>query len=129
MLVPFPIAAFVGALVCDLIGTADAFWFRACEYLLGAGVIMALLAALMGLTDFLGDRRIRALSIAWIHLLGNLIVVLIEAFNWYRRYSNETTDSFNTILSLAAVLLMLVTGWVGWEMVYRRRVAVADDGL
>lgn len=29
MLVPFPIAGFVGALVCDLVGTADPFWFRA----------------------------------------------------------------------------------------------------
>ena len=36
MLVPFPIAGFVGALVCDLIGTADPFWFRASEYLLAA---------------------------------------------------------------------------------------------
>ena len=56
MLVPFPIAGFVGALVCDLIYQpgGDIFWFRASEYLLGAGVAMALLAAVMGLIDFLG---------------------------------------------------------------------------
>jgi uncharacterized membrane protein len=126
MLVPFPIAAFVGALVCDLIGTADPFWFRASEYLLGAGVVMALLAAVMGFTDFLGDARIRAITIAWVHFLGNLVVVLIEAFNWYRRYSSGMADSTGTILSLLAVLLMLVTGWLGWEMVYRRRVAIAN---
>jgi uncharacterized membrane protein len=127
MLVPFPVAGFVGALVCDLVGTADPFWFRASEYLLAAGVIMALLAAVMGFTDFLGDARIRALNIAWMHFLGNLVVVLIEAFNWYRRYSSGMTDFTGTILSVAAVLLMLVTGWLGWEMVYHRRVAVADE--
>jgi uncharacterized membrane protein len=127
MLVPFPIACFVGALVCDLIRTADpVFWFRASEYLLGAGVVMALLAAIMGFIDFLGDARIRALAIARFHFLGNLIVVLIEAFNWYRRHSAGAFDSTGLILSLTAVLLMLVTGWLGWEMVYRRRVAIAS---
>jgi uncharacterized membrane protein len=127
MLVPFPIAGFVGALVCDLIGTSDPFWFQASEYLLGAGVVMALLAAMMGFTDFVGEPRIRALTIAWVHFLGNLVVVLIEAVNWYRRYSSGVADGTGTTLSVIAVLLMLVTGWLGWEMVYRRRVAIADE--
>ena len=129
MLVPFPIAGFVGALVCDLIGTADPFWFRASEYLLGAGIIMALLAAVMGFIDLMGEPRIRALTIAWVHFIGNLVVVLIEAFNWYRRYSSGAGDTTGLVLSLIAVLLMLVTGWLGWEMVYRRRVAIADEVL
>ncbi|RUW77628.1 MULTISPECIES: DUF2231 domain-containing protein [unclassified Mesorhizobium] len=127
MLVPFPIAAFVGALVCDLIGTGDPFWFQASEYLLVTGVVMALLAAVMGFTDFLGEPQIRALPIAWVHFLGNLVLVLIEAVNWYRRYSSGAADSTGLVLSILAVLLMLVTGWLGWEMVYRRRVAIADE--
>jgi uncharacterized membrane protein len=126
MLVPFPIAALVGALVCDLIGTDDPFWFRASEYLLGAGVVMALLAAVMGVTDLLGDARIRALTIAWVHFLGNLIVVLIEAVNWYRRYDSGMADTAGLVLSVIAVLLLVVTGWLGWEMVYRRHVGIAD---
>src|SRR6185312_7123997 len=108
MLVPFPIAAFVGALVCDLISISDPFWFRASEYLLAAGVVMALLAAVMGFTDFISEARIRALTIAWVHFLGNLGVVLIEAINWYRRYSSGMTDSTGLVLSIVAVLLMLV---------------------
>ena len=96
MLVPFPIAGFVGALVCDLVGTTDPFWFRASEYLLAAGVVMALLAAAMGLTDFLGDARIPALSIAWAPFLGNRIVVLIEAVSRYRRYSSGAADPTGT---------------------------------
>jgi uncharacterized membrane protein len=129
MLVPFPIAFFVGALACDLVGTADPFWFRASEYLLAAGVIMALLAAVMGFTDVLGDARIRALGIAWMHFGGNLIVVLLEAINWYRRHSSGMADSTGTTLSVLAVLLMIVTGWLGWEMVYRRRVGIADETM
>ena len=129
MLVPFPIAAFVGALVCDLISTADPFWFRASEYLLAAGVVTALLAAVAGFIDFVGDARIRALTVAWAHFLVNLLIVLVEAFNWYRRYNSGTSDSTGTTLSVVAVVLLLVTGWLGGEMVYRRRVAIADEAL
>jgi uncharacterized membrane protein len=30
------------------------------------------------------------------------------------------------VLSLIVVLILLYTGWQGWEMVYRRHVGVAD---
>src|SRR4051812_38965644 len=115
MLVPFPIAFFVGALAADVMYSqnSDSFWFTASLYLLGAGVVMALLAALAGLTDFLGEPRIRALTIAWVHFLGNLLAVLVEAFNWYRRYTmgSDAVMSTGLILSLVAVLILLVTGW------------------
>ena len=63
MLIPFPIAFFVATLVCDLAfwrsGNGD--WPAASLWLLGAGVVMALLAAIAGLIDLLGEPRIRAL--------------------------------------------------------------------
>jgi uncharacterized membrane protein len=31
------------------------------------------------------------------------------------------------IISLVVVLILLYTGWRGWEMVYRHRVAVYDE--
>jgi uncharacterized membrane protein len=133
MLVPFPIAFFVATLACDLMYQrgADIFWFTATEYLLGAGIVMALLAALAGFTDFLGDARIRALTVAWAHFFGNLLVVLIEAFNWYRRYQMgpEAVLPTGLMLSIVAVLIMLVTGWLGWEMVYRKRVGISEEAL
>jgi uncharacterized membrane protein len=97
--------------------------------MLGAGIVLALAAALAGFTDFAGDARIRALGIAWAHFVGNLGVVAIEAFNLYRRHmiGPDSIEGLGVMLSLAAVLLMLVTGWLGWEMVYRRRVGIADD--
>jgi uncharacterized membrane protein len=68
-LVSFPIAFLNGALVSDLLfwQLGDPFWARASFYLIGAGIVMALLAALAGFTDFLGDRRVRALGHAWQH--------------------------------------------------------------
>jgi uncharacterized membrane protein len=130
MLIPFPVAFLVATLVCDLLfwNTGNAAWSTASLYLLGAALIMAGLAALAGLTDFLGDARIRNLSAAWHHMLGNIVVVLLSLWNWYRRYESGEAAVLPTglLISLVVVLLLLYTGWRGWEMVYRHRVAVSD---
>src|ERR671916_777621 len=86
MLIPFPVAFLVSTLVCDLLfwNTGNSAWSTTSLYLLGAALIMAALAAVAGLTDFLGDRRIRSLSAAWHHMIGNVIAVLLSLWNWYR---------------------------------------------
>src|SRR3982751_4029608 len=83
MLIPFPIAFFVATFLCDLayVSTSDAGWVTATLWLLGAGLIMAALAAIAGLTDVLGDQQIRTLRTAWLHAGGNVIAVLIELYN------------------------------------------------
>ncbi len=50
MLIPFPIAFFVSAFVCDLVywQTAAPAWTTAALWMLGAGIVMAALAALAG---------------------------------------------------------------------------------
>jgi uncharacterized membrane protein len=113
MLIPFPIAFFVSTFVCDLAywQTLNGAWATAAIWLLGAGLVMAALAALAGLTDVLGEPRIRALNDVWWHAGGNVIVVLIEVYNFF---------------ALVVVCILLFTGWKGWEMVYRYRVGVAN---
>ncbi|TIP03895.1 MAG: DUF2231 domain-containing protein, partial [Mesorhizobium sp.] len=68
MLIPFPIAFFVATLFCDLVfwGTANPGWVTGSVWLLGAGLIMAALAAVAGLTDVLGDDQVRNLRDAWL---------------------------------------------------------------
>ena len=131
MLIPFPIAFFVSTFVCDLVywQTASAAWATAAMWLLGAGVIMAALAAVAGLTDVLGEPRIRALNDVWWHAGGNVVAVLIELYNWYARYAEGTAAVVpkGLVMSLVVVGILLFTGWKGWEMVYRHRVGVADE--
>jgi uncharacterized membrane protein len=131
MLIPFPIAFFVATFVCDLVywQTASTAWATAATWLLGAGIVMAALAAVAGLTDVLGEQRIRALNDAWWHAGGNVIVVLIELYNWYSRYSEGAVAVVpkGLILSLVVVCILLFTGWKGWNMVYRHRVGVLDE--
>jgi uncharacterized membrane protein len=131
MLIPFPIAFFVATFLCDLayISSSNAEWVTGTLWLLGAGLIMAALAALAGLTDVLGDQQIRTLGTAWLHAGGNVIAVLIELYNWYARYQHGADAVLPTgvILSGIVVLILLFTGWKGWEMVYRHRVGVAEE--
>ncbi len=131
MLIPFPIAFFVSAFVCDLFfwNTSNDAWGTAAMYLLGAGLIMAALAAITGFIEIMGEPRIRALNDVWWHAGGNIVVVLIELYNWSIRYNNGNAEIVPTgiILSLIAVGILLFTGWKGWEMVYRHRVGVSDD--
>jgi uncharacterized membrane protein len=132
MLIPFPIAFLVSAFVTDLVYwfTADAPWATVSMWLLGAGVVMALVAALFGFTDFFGEARIRGLSDAWQHMIGNLIAVVLALINWYIRYRSGAAAGvlpYGVWMSLATVLLLLFNGWKGWEMVYRHHVGVSDS--
>ena len=130
MLVQFPIAFFVGALACDLAfwRTADGSWATASLWLLGAGLVMAALAAIAGAIDVAGDRRIRDLRDVWWHAGGNLLMVLIQAYNWFSRYSEGVGAVLpqGLLLSVVAVAIMLFTGWKGWQLVYRHHVGVSD---
>ena len=133
MLIPFPIAFFITAFLADLafLAWSDIFWARAALWLLGAGLAAAALAAAAGFTDFLGDRRIRALSDAWMHMLANVAVVLIEAVNLLLRLGSPeaAAESPGLYLSGAAVLLLGFSGWKGGDLVYRHRVGIPDrDG-
>jgi uncharacterized membrane protein len=131
MLIPFPVAFFVSTFVCDLVfwQTANTAWATAAIWLLGTGIVMAALAALAGLTDLLGDQRVRALTDVWWHAGGNVLIVLLEIYNWYARYTQGTAAVVpkGLILSLIVVCILLFTGWKGWAMVYRHRVGIADE--
>jgi len=132
MIIPFPVAFLVTAFATDLAfwGTGSDGWAVASMWLLGAGVVMALIAAVFGFTDFFGDRQIGGLSDAWQHMIGNLIVVVLALVNWYLRYRTGGIGGVfpaGIWLSLATVLLLLFNGWKGWEMVYRHHVGVSDS--
>jgi uncharacterized membrane protein len=131
MLIPFPVVFLVTAFVADLVfwSTCYEIWATVSMWCLGAGVVMALLAALFGFTDFFGDARIRAISDAWQHMIGNLIAVVLALINWFIRYKSGAAAGvfpWGILISLITVLLLLFNGWKGWEMVYRYRVGVSD---
>ena len=130
MLVPFVIAFYAGAFAADLAygGTLDPFFARGALWLIGAGIVVSVLAATIGLIDFLFEPRIRELSAAWWHLGANVAMSLISILDWVLRdtVGAEAGSRAYVWLSLATFLLLVFSGWKGAEMVYRHRVGVAD---
>jgi uncharacterized membrane protein len=132
MLVPIPIACFVGTLCTDTAyaNTANTQWAVMSSWLLTIGLIVALFAVIAGFIDFMGDSRIRDLRAVWIHAGGNATALVLALFNAFIHSRDGYTSVVPTglILSVLVVLILLVTGWYGWDMVYRHRVGVAEGG-
>ncbi|MFL6738664.1 MAG: DUF2231 domain-containing protein [Sphingomicrobium sp.] len=127
MLVPFPIAFLVGALLTDIAYTQwGGMWAYASSWLIGAGIVSALLAAIFGFIDFFGEKRIRSLTVAWLHMAGNLTAVLLSVWNLLIHNRDGAIAVIPTGITLSAVvvILLLFNGWMGGHMVYRHGVAV-----
>ena len=90
------------------------------------GILGALAAAVFGLID------LRALpphvkGIAQKHMTLNLIVVGLYAINaWLRIAPGGYTDA-TLILSIVAVLLLGISGWLGGHMVYVHDAGVSGN--
>lgn len=115
MLVPLPVAFFVASLGCDLLfwTYGETSWIAATRWLLGAGVVMGLAAAVAGLLDADGERRRTDAAVAWWHRRGNVVALLIEAFNWYLRAGTpaEIVLPAGLAFSVAAVSVLTMTAW------------------
>jgi uncharacterized membrane protein len=131
MLVPVPIACFVGTLITDIAYalTANMQWANFSAWLLAVGLVVSIFVVTAGLTDFLGDRRIRALRPAWIHGLGNALALALSIVNAFvhSRDGYSSVVPLGLTLSVLVVAILAVTGWNGWEMVYRHGVGVGSE--
>jgi uncharacterized membrane protein len=129
MLVPFPIACFFGAFVTDLVywWTDNTQWETFSVWLLSAGMVMAGFAVVAGLIDFIGNKHIRALRPAWLHVLGNLVALVLSLINAFVHSRDGYTAVIPTglILSTLVVLILMFTAWFGWSMVYRHGVGAS----
>lgn len=129
MLVPIPITCFVGALLTDIayVASAEIMWANCSAWLLLAGIVFGVLAAIAGLIDFLGNRLVRAQAPAWPHLIGNAVVLILSMVNLMIHMRDGWTSVWPSGLALSAltVLILPITRWLGWALVYRHGVGVA----
>ena len=128
MLVQFPIVCFILTLVCDLLYTqGHTELATASKWLLLIGLVFAALAAVAGLTDFLGDKRIQG-SDAIKHAVANVTAVVLELVNLLlRRGNDDFIGSTGVWISAVVVLILLYSGWMGGKLVYRHGIGVRDD--
>jgi uncharacterized membrane protein len=131
MLIVFPLGLLATAVVFDVIYlvTDNTLWTQAAFYMIGAGVITGLVAAVPGVVDWLAiPRGTRAKRIGLIHGVGNVIVVTLFALSWYLRRDQPAAPPTGAVVAgLLGAGLSLLTAWLGGELVNRLGVGV-DDG-
>jgi uncharacterized membrane protein len=131
MLIVFPLGLLATSFIFDIIYllTNSAQWTVVAFYMIGAGVIGGLIAAIPGFLDWMAiPRGTRAKNIGLVHGLGNVVIVVLFSVNWLiRRDAPEAPESVAIILSFLGIVLALLTGWLGGELVDRLAVGV-DPG-
>src|SRR5689334_3536790 len=90
MLIVFPLGLLATAAIFDIIGIASSnnTWFLVSYWMIAAGIISGLIAAVFGLIDWLGiPRNTRAKSVGAWHGIGNIVIVLFFIGSWFMRES------------------------------------------
>ncbi|MCA1557411.1 MAG: DUF2231 domain-containing protein [Acidobacteria bacterium] len=142
MLIPFPIALWVFSLVADIIYVwrDNPAWGWIAFYTLVGGIIGAVLAAIFGIIDYFAIRDKKVSKIAAWHARINVLALLLFAASFYLRTTGGASlvggsMTIPLLLSIAGVLSIIVSGWLGGELVYKHGVAVnagmktRDEGI
>jgi uncharacterized membrane protein len=132
MLIAFPLGLLAMALFFDLAAlflNRHQGLFSASYYMIAAGVVTGLLAAVFGLIDFLKiPSGTRAKRIGTMHGTGNVVVVVLFAASWFIRRQHPANPATLAIaLAALGAGIATITGWLGGELVDRLGVGV-DDG-
>jgi uncharacterized membrane protein len=135
MLIPFPLALWFFSLIADVIylWRGNAVWrdWIAFYTLLG-GIIGGAVAAVPGLIDWLSLKDPEVVKIANWHARLNVIALLIFVASFYLRTTGGSqwiggSYTIPLLLSVAGVILITISGWLGGEMVFKHGVAVSPS--
>lgn len=88
MLIVFPLGLLATAVAFDIVGLAssDPTWYLISYWMIAAGIVGGLLAAVFGTIDWWGiPANTRAKSIGLVHGVGNVVVVLLFIASWFLR--------------------------------------------
>ncbi len=130
MLVTIPIGLWVFSLVADLVALRSAnaaTWSTVAFYAMVGGIIGALAAALPGLVDLLSLKDQAIKKTALIHMTLNLTIVALYVINAWTRAQGSVAANVSLGLSVLAIAMLLVSGWLGGKMVYLAGVGVDTE--
>jgi uncharacterized membrane protein len=131
VLIVFPLGLLSTAVVFDILYlvTSAVRWTEVAYYLIGAGVIGGLAAAIPGWVDWAAiPVRTRAKRVGLVHGIGNVLVLGLFALSWLLRHPNSSQPPIGAIVAgVVGVVLVSATAWLGGELVEHLGVGV-DDG-
>lgn len=132
VIVIFPVAFLSAAAGTDL-GywlTKGEFWSQASVWLLGAGLLSGIAAAVIGMFDFIRIPRVRNRRAGWAHMWLNIAMLALTVVNFGLRLigTNAIILPFGIFLSLVVSALLLISGWYGGELTFRHKVGIVGPG-
>jgi uncharacterized membrane protein len=136
MLIAIPITSYLAtfASLAALAATHDPFWFRVGLWANLVGVVGAVIAAVPGAVDLAMavPSRTVARRTGVIHAIANVTALLLFAVNLvFMAEAHGGGKPLNIqaglIITGAGVLVTLIAGWFGWEMVQRHHVGVIEQ--
>ena len=130
MLVPIAIGGFILSFIFDIVclrSTNPEVWGTVAYYTMIGGIVGALLAAIFGFVDLMSLPSGYTKKIGITHMVINLTVVVLFIASAYMRHESHSPAGTPFILSVVAILLLLVSGWLGGKMVFEAGVGVSAD--
>ena len=133
LMITIPIGAWTASLVFDLVaifGDSPEVFARGAAWLIGIGLVGGAAAAVLGFLDYLQlEKGTRVHRTARLHMLINLAVLALMLISLIVRLAADLDEVSvgGFVLSLLALLLLVVSGWLGGDLAYRHGVRVADE--
>lgn len=144
ILVLIPVGAWITSLIFDIVffASGSTFWFVAALWTIVVGIGGALLAAVAGMYDLftlpLAERpkttgithMVLNLTITALYIINVAVIRAPVMTNAIRAaYVPTGTASWAFVLNIVAVVLLLVSGWLGGELIYRYAVAIPRETI
>lgn len=130
MLIVLPLGLLSGVVIFDVVHllTGDRQWVTVSYWLVPAGVVTGLLAAVFGFLDWTKiPAGTRAKRVGRQHAIGNVVVLALFVASWIlRRDPISEPGALAVLLAFTGGGLSTVTGWLGGELVDRLGVGVEE---
>jgi len=135
MLIPFPLALWVTSFAADIL-----FYFLRhptllviSKFLLAAGCLGAIAAAIPGIIDWLAIKDGDVKRVANWHARLNIIALIVFAISLFLRMSSYSHFvgrrlTLPFLLSLVGVILIVISGWLGGQLVFHYGVGQTRNG-
>lgn len=132
MLVMFPVALLVTAVIFDVVDTVGGpkFLGEAAYWNITVGLIGGLLAAAAGTFDLLAlPAGTRAKRVGLTHAAANIAVILLFAAVWVVRLNADSRAAGGALIAIevVAVAILGLSAWLGGELVDRLGVGVDPE--
>ncbi|MCX5068811.1 DUF2231 domain-containing protein [Micromonospora lupini] len=132
MLVMFPVALLVTAVLFDIVDTVGGpdFLAEVAYWNITVGLVGGLLAAVAGSFDLLAiPTGTRAKRVGLLHAGANIAVILLFAAVWAVRLNADSRAAGGSLIAIevVAVAILGISAWLGGELVDRLGVGVDRD--